>query len=214
MAKRKSATRKRHQRRIFINVGKTKRAEIREYSKFIPSLEKLKGKTKITPAEQAQLSRAKRLLRHTDNLKPVTEKQAKQLKKMGLLEGKGVRAIRLRNTEPHAKISVLKSGIIVTSNGRKWEYHPVAPDIEALATHGETLLNRDDVAQINLWTNRGRASEGFTYIKAWIDYLRDRFSQYVQMQEFTNGIAALIKDKKESKLDAMLERPRKDKRGK
>ena len=204
MAKRKGAKKKRPQRRIYIPVGKKRRAEIKAYSKFIPSLNKLKGKSKITPAEQAQLTRAKKLLRYTENLKPVTEKQAKQLRKQGLLEGKGIRAIRLRNTAPDAKIRVLKSGIIVTSNGRKWEYHPFAPEPDVLADEGERLLAREDVAQINLWTNRGRANEGFTYAKAWQDYIFNRFQNYTALKEFTEGIAVLIKEKpkKGTKKDA------------
>lgn len=195
--KRRTAPRKRRQTYVF--VSKKTRSEIREYSKFAPGLSKLKGKLRITSEQRAQLTRTKKVLRHTENLKPLTEKQAKALAKAGhkdLLVGKGVRAIRLRNTSPEAKVRVRKDGLIVTSNGRTWEYHPVAAEIDALADYGIMLLDRGDVAQINLWINRGRANEGFSRKSAWIEYLRDRFAQYVSQTEFTEGIAARLKDKK------------------
>lgn len=152
----------------------------------------------ITPAQKAELTRAKKKLRHTQNLIPVTEKQAKALKKKGLLVGKGVRAIRLRNTSPGAKLKVLKSGVVVTSNGRRWEYHPYPADIDTLSSAGHALIARDDVARIHLWLSKGRANEGFGSAKAWDEYLYQRFAQYVQQQDFVEGIAALIKDKKGS----------------
>lgn len=196
----KKRGRKRRNTQVF--VGKKTRAELREYSKFVPGLRKLQDKArktgKLSSHEVAQLTRAKKALRHTEALKPLTEKQAKALAKAGhkdLLVGKGVRAIRLRNTSPEAKVRIRKDGLIVTSNGRTWEYHPVAPTVDALADYGVMLLERGDVAQINLWTNRGRVNEGFSRKSAWIEYLRDRFAQYVQTSEFTEGIAARIKNK-------------------
>lgn len=197
--KKKGRTGARKRRQTYVFVSKKTRGEIREYSKFAPGLSKLKGKSRITSAERAQLTRLKKALRHTENLKPLTEKQAKALAKAGhkdLLVGNGVRAIRLRNTSPEAKIRIKKDGLIITSNGRTWEYHPVAAEIGALADYGIALLERGDVAQINLWTNRGRANEGFSRKQAWLDYLHDRFAQYVSQTEFTEGIAARIKDKK------------------
>lgn len=213
MAKRRGATRKRRHRRIFIPVGKKKRAEIREYSRFVPSLEKLKGLTKITPAQQAQLTHAKKMLRHTENLKPVTELQAKALKKQELLVGKGIRAIRLRNTAPNAKFRLKKGGIFVTSNGRTWEYHPIKRNAEdvvtLLAERGEKLLERKDVVQITVWTARGRSDQGFSRVDRWVHYLQTRFlyeSDGVQVSgaaaDWVVGIAVEIKPKKVTKRNA------------
>jgi hypothetical protein len=194
---------RRSRRQTYTYVGKRTKAEIREYSKFIPSLDKLKGKSRLTAAEKSQLTRAKKALQHTENLHAVTPRQAKQLRKQGLLDpiksksGKVIgykRAVRLRNTSPDAKVRVLKSGIIVTSNGRKWEYHPVVAEPDSLISAGEELLDTPRVAQINLWTNRGRVNEGFRSKAAWAEYIRTRFTQYVQATEFTEGIAALIKE--------------------
>lgn len=206
MARKKSAKagkKRTRKARIVAPVGKQRRAEIREYSKFVPSLSKLKGKKGLTASELGQLTRAKKALRHTDNLHPVTEKQFAQLKKQGLIDPtlskKGVHAVRLRNTSPDAKIKVLKSGIMVSSNGRTWEYHPVSADVDTLAEYGIELLQRKDVQQINLWLAKGRANEGFRTEESWTAYLYNRFQQYVNQQDYTNGIAALIKEQRKKR---------------
>ena len=200
MAKKGKPTRGRKSRRqTYVFVGKKKRTQIRELSRYVPSLKKLRGKSRITSAEAAQLTRAKKRLRHTENLRIVTDKQAKILKKKGLLAGHGVQAIRLRSTAENAKIRVTKSGMVITSNGRTFEYHPVKPDIDALAAAGERLLERSDVATIYLWTNRGRTDEGFTYFHkpplqgGWLEYLQQRFQQYHAVNDFVEGIAAEIR---------------------
>lgn len=196
---RKASKTKRTRRVTYKHIGKGTRKQIRDMSRFIPSLSKLKGKTRITSAEYAAVTRAKKKLRHTENLRPVTAKQAKELRKRGLLAGNGIQAIRLRSTAENAKVRVRKNGVVVTSNGRTFEYHPVKADIDALAEAGEALLDRRDVKQIFLWTSRGRTDEGFTYFGegdddgGWLAYLQARFSQYHQIADFTEGIAAEIK---------------------
>lgn len=187
----------RGKQRIVAPVGKQRRKEIRELSKFVPSLEKLKGKKGLTASELGQLSKAKKAVRGLHNLHPITERQAKQLQKQGLLEKdltkKGIRAIHLRNTSPDAKVKVLKSGIIVTSNGRDWEYHPVDPDPEVLAEYGEQLLKRKEtphIKTITIWLVRGRMDETFSTVNSWIDFLENRYIGYGKTQDFVLGIAA------------------------
>lgn len=203
--RRSRATKRSIKRSIFHAVSKSERAELKRMAKFIPSLKEIKpkrGKTfkfQVTPQEYSRIKAAKKQLRHTENLRPVTEKQAKILRKKGLLAGRGVRAVRLRSTAENAKVKVHKDGVIVTSNGRTFEYHPFPADIDALAEGGETLLDRKDVKQIFLWTNRGRTDEGFTYFGegeddgGWLDYLQRRFAQYHAVNDFVEGIAAEIK---------------------
>lgn len=196
--------RKRSRRTTYIplagKAGAKTRAQLREYAKFKPSLRKLATKAqktgRLTSVEYGQFTRAKRQLRHTENLRPVTEKQAKKLRKKGLLVGHGIQAVRLRNTAPNAKIKVLKSGLIVTSNGRTWEYHPVAPEIDILVGYGLSLLDQPTTQAIALWTTRGRSDETFSRKNAWIAYLQSRFSQYVQAMDFTLGIAREVKPAK------------------
>lgn len=181
-----------------VSLTKKEQAQIREYSAFMPSLQKLRGKSRVTASQRGLISRAAKKLRYTENLRPLTEKQAKQLQKRGesdLIVGKGIRAVRLRNTAPNAKIRVRKSGIIVASNGSTWEYHPVSSDIDALAEYGLEQLERADVRAIALWTSRGRVNETFSRPEAWVDYLQRRYAQYVQQSEFTKGIAVEMKAK-------------------
>lgn len=196
--KRKANKPKRRITKVLLKKSEIK--QIREFSKFAPGLDKLRGRDKITSAEYGVFTKAKRRLRHTGNLKPVTEKQAKALK--GHLVGGGIRAVRLRNTEEHAKVRVRKGGIIVTSNGRDWEYHPVGggdPSVlaENLIEKGRDLFNRDKNPPFSLyiWTSKGRASEGFRDFGLWARYVGSRFNSYQNASEFIWGIAALVKDK-------------------
>jgi hypothetical protein len=185
----------------YILLKKSEIKQIREFTKFAPSLEKYRGKKKITVNEYSAFKRVKNKLRHTENLKPVTALQAKKLK--GQLVGGGIRAVRLRNTAPDAKVRVRKGGIIVTSNGRDWEYHPVKPKsalhiADALIEKGLTLFNRKQRPpwQLHLWTTKGRASEGFSSFNTWLTYIQARFNAYQNADEFISGVAALVKDQR------------------
>lgn len=183
-------------RTTYVYVGKKTKSDIARLAKLKPSLAKLRGKSRITTAERAELTKAKKQLRDQHNLKPVTEKQAKQLRKAGLLakvKGGGVRAIKLRETSPDAKVSVHKDGVVVVSNGRTWEYHPSDADPGSLIDEGFALLDRKDVAQINLWTAAGRANKGFSDRGQWADYIRNKFTQYANADDYISGIAARIK---------------------
>lgn len=203
-SKKKGATRRAKtatkRRKIYVNLKKTEKKQIREFAKFIPALDKLRGKTKITPAEYGQFTKAKKKLRHTENLKPLTAKQAKQLK--GVVVGGGVRAIRLRNTAEHAKVRVRKGGVVVTSNGRTWEYHPTTnikdhtEMVKALIEKARELFNRDKAPpySLHLWTSKGRAAEGFSNFEMWANYIFASFNKYQNADEFVWGVAAMVTD--------------------
>lgn len=209
---------KRTQRRqTYVYVGKKTRAQIRDFSRFIPSLEKLKGKTRITSEEKAQLTKAKKALRYSTGMRPITEAQAKRLRKRGegnIIVGKGIRAVRLGNAGTNAKITVKPNGMIVSTNGETYEYHKLTnPTPDRMVDFGREILKRKDVASIYLWTTRGRGAEGFNYIGdeddeeaeetglegSWIGFIRTRFEQYQALQEFTEGIVARIKKKRTKK---------------
>lgn len=182
-------------RNIQTPIGNKTRAEIKKYSKYMPSLKEMSKKRHLSSSEMGKLTRARKRLRHTENLRPVTEKQAKILKKRKLLAGNGIQAIRLNNTSPNAKIRLRKNGVLVSSNGRTWEYHSVLITMEDMIDAGEALLERGDIAQINLWTTKGRGNEGFAYAEAWANYLREYWQKYESQEDFMNGIAALVSER-------------------
>ena len=204
MAKKKKASlkpkRKRPIRRATkVLLKRSERKQITEFSKYIPSLESLKGREKISSAEYGAFKRAKGKLRHTDNLKPVTAAQAKRLK--GKLVGGGVRAVRLRNTSPDATVRVRKGGIIVTSNGREWEYHPVSVRnagelAEALIKKGYSLFARKNKPawQLHMWTSKGRSNEGAASYEKWVQLVVAFFNAYQNSTDFINGVAAMVTD--------------------
>lgn len=193
-------------RQTYVLLKKSEKAQIREFAKFIPSLDAYRGKEKITSAQYGAFKRAKEKLRHTDNLKPVTEAQAKKLPK-GTLVGGGIRAIRLRNVnqdEAHTRVrTVTKAGVVITTNGRDWEYHPVSvrspADLqEALIEKGRELFNRakNPPWQLHLWTAKGRANFGVTSFDKWAKYIMGAFNKYQETTDFVKGVAALIRDGK------------------
>jgi hypothetical protein len=198
MAKKK----RRGRHTTYVLLKKSEKKQISEFSKYIPSLSAYKGKSRIKSAEYGAYKRAKAKLRHVENLKPVTEAQAKRLK--GKLVGGGIRAIRLRNTatDAHVKVkTVLKSGVVITTNGRDWEYHPIAKTAsinlpEALIDKGAELFNRSKHPpwQIHLWTSKGRANEGSSSFQKWVEYIMKRFGQYSAADDFVQGVAILTRD--------------------
>lgn len=191
---RKGQGRKRRQTYVYIN-RKTKK-EISELSKFVPALNDLKGKSRITTQQKALLTKAKKRTQHTESYRPITAHQEKLLRAHGdadIIVGKGVRAVRLRNTSENAKLTVRKNGMLVTSNGRTWEYHPVSSDPDDLSEYGAKQLERGDVEAIGLWTNRGRVDATTDDADDWNDFLYNTFSKYEKAKEFTKGIVVLIK---------------------
>lgn len=98
----------------------------KELSKFAPALKKykkLRKGQKLTGSQKAAIAHKEKLLRYSDYLTPVTEKQAKKMK--GLLYAPGIRAIRLGNTGEDAhikKIARITNDIHFVSNGRDFLY--------------------------------------------------------------------------------------------
>lgn len=98
----------------------------KELAKFAPSLKKYKKLRKgerLTGSQKAAIAHKEKLLRYSDYLTPVTEKQAKKMK--GLLYAPGIRAIRLGNTGEDAhikKIARVTNDIHFVSNGRDFLY--------------------------------------------------------------------------------------------
>lgn len=209
MAKKKKPARKRRvkrpsRRKTFVYLKKSEKQQIREFSKYIPSLDAYRGKERISSAEYSAFKRAKSKLRHTDNLRPVTEAQAKRLK--GKLAGHGIRAIRLRNVvkgDEHSRVvSVSTKGTVITSNGRRWEYHPVkgvnSRDVDAIANSlikaGTSLFGRskNPPFQLHLWTSKGRSNEGASSPEKWVQLVVAFLNKYQNADSFLFGIAAMI----------------------
>jgi len=209
MAKRKKTASKRRmkrpsRRKTFVLLRKSEKQQIREFSKFIPSLDEYRGKDKITSAQYSAFKRAKNHLRHTDNLRPVTEAQAKKLK--GKLAGHGIRAIRLRNVvkgDEHSRVvSVTTKGTVITSNGRRWEYHQVSgvnsgssdEVAEDLIEAGIALFHRtkNPPFQLHLWTSKGRSNEGASSPEKWVALVASFVLKYQNANAFLFGIAAMI----------------------
>lgn len=184
---------------------KSERKQISLFSQYIPSLGKYKGKDRITSAEYSAYQRAKKKLRHTDNLRPLTEKQAKALGKKKLA-GHGIRAVRLRNVvegDSHSRVvRVTKKGVLVTSNGREWEYHPVTLTKDAdtntarMIEAGRALFARPKKPpfQLHIWTSKGRSNEGWSSLEKWAGGVVAFFMAYQTSGDFVLGIAAMVTD--------------------
>lgn len=190
-------------RAVYVVLKRSEKKQIREFSKFVPSLDKYRSQARLTPAQYGAFQKAKKRLRHTENLKPVTEKQAKRLK--GKLVGHGVRALRLRNVvkgDEHSKVvSVTNQGVVITSNGRLWEYHPVKPHnhddlADAMIQRGIALFQRKKKVPyaLHIWTGAGRSNEGATAPEKWVQLVLKFFGAYQNSTEFILGIASLVRD--------------------
>ena len=111
----------------------------RELAQFVPSLKKYKRRKTLTPWEKSYIARWENIIRFTDHLIKLTEKQYQELKetcalfeptvaiKKGPNKGKlrvykGIRAIQLRNTGKNVSIKKVNQNVIITSNGRIWVY--------------------------------------------------------------------------------------------
>lgn len=203
--KRAATPRKRKpvRRKTYVLLKKSEKKQLRDFSKFIPSLDQYRGVDRLTSAQYGVFQKAKKKLRHTENLKPLTEKQAKKLK--GKMVGGGIRALRLRNVvegDSHSKvISVTNKGVVITSNGRIWEYHPVTPGkhddlADALIQRGISLFHRKKKVPfaLHIWAGNGRSNEGSPSPEKWISQVTKLFSAYQNSSEFILGIAVLVRD--------------------
>lgn len=131
----------------------------KKLAKLAPSLEKYTTKEmlkrakqgKLSPAAKAAITRKEKLLRHTENLHPISKAEYKKAKKLGIAAGKGLQAVRLRNTDEKAKVRVTKDGLKVGTNGRAITYEIVEPpelenliDAAARAFNEELEIEYDD----------------------------------------------------------------------
>lgn len=190
-------------------------------AKLAPSLAKYTTKEfkknaregKLSPAAKAAITRKEKLLRHTENLHPLTEKQYKQAKKLGIDAGHGLRAMRLRNTEDKARIRITKDGLKVGTNGRTIRYEIVEPpeldalidaaarafgaEYEVYEGEGEDDTDEIDVQEgsanvtVWLWTIAGRASRGFRSLALFIEDISKAFQAYTNQLDWIRGIAWL-----------------------
>lgn len=188
----------------------------KELSKFAPGLKKYKLNMlykggKLNSGQKSAISHKEKILRFSDNLFPVSAKQAKKLK--GLLFAPGVQAIQLRNTAPGAKIVRFKKDMVVTSNGRTfiyWRLESVKPramkkaakqafeeftatfDIEQLAELAKKAFAKLKPVRIYLWAEAGRVGEGFRVFDEFVQWLYEDYSQYKNVERWVNGIAIQV----------------------
>jgi hypothetical protein len=200
MAKRVQRRSKR--RAVYVHIGKRERAEIRAASKYVPSLEKYVGEERLTPAQYGAFQKAKNKLRHKEQLRTVTAAEAKKLHPEQL-EGGGIRALRLRNIEPTAKLHIHKDGVVYESNGRDFELHPVIPSTPArLEAKARELLERKTkpALAVYLYNSRGRMDRGFGTATGFRKYADKFFNQYQESEhdarEFIIGVVALTREPK------------------
>jgi hypothetical protein len=167
-------------------------------SQWAPSLKKYAHRKRLTRWEKAAISRKEKILRHTENLHPLTKQQARAAKRAGIpIVGKGIRAVRLRNTASGAKIRIKDGKLVVGSNGRAWNYVPVdPPNEENLAAAADDVMENEpydeetEYIQVNLWTTSGRANAGYASAELFEEDISKALSKYKDNPEnFILGIA-------------------------
>lgn len=141
----------------------------KEIDDLAPGLKRLRRRKTLTPAEKAWITRTANRVQEIggkSKLLPVTEKQAKKLRKQKLVVGKGIRAVA-KNNMGDAKLSIKKGKVTFRAEfmGRKRTFNFVRvqhvediPDrmaeiIEAGKEKGERRL-------VYLMTVHGRGSIG------------------------------------------------------
>lgn len=187
--------------------------------KFAPGLAKYKRRKTLTKYEKAAINRKEKVLRYVDHLIPLSKSQARKMKDQ--LFAPGVRAIKLKDTSPDAKIEKINKDMIVTSNGRTWLYwklekldttqwkrrrvkvfgqaaeqaftNPDAFPIEKIGLLAERAFKKVTTKQVHLWGKAGRVGAGFRDLKAFMHWLlEEHVRAYRNTDEWINGIAILI----------------------
>lgn len=188
-------------------------------AKFAPGLAKYKRRKTLTRYEKSAIGRKEKVLRYVDHLIPLSKSQAKKMKDQ--LFAPGVRAIKLKDTSPDAKIEKIRNDMIVTSNGRTWLYwkleklntrqwksrrvkvfgdavetafhDPDAFPIEKIGLLAERAFKNVTTKQVHLWGQGGRVGAGFRDLKAFMHWLlEEHVRAYRNTDEWINGIAILI----------------------
>lgn len=128
----------------------------KKLSKLAPTLAKYSGrkyradalKGKLSAGAKAAITRKEKLLRHAENLHYVSKAQYKRAKKLGIAAEGGIQAVKLRNTEPGAKIRIdKKHGLRVGTNGRTITYKRVVPpDLENMLDAAAEVFGEEYIA--------------------------------------------------------------------
>lgn len=158
---------------------------------YAPGLAKYAKRKTLKPHEKSAIARKEKLLRHTENLIPVTAQQAKTLKRKNALVGNGIRAVRMRNTAPDAKVKIRNGQLFVESNGRTFEYVSVEAEPRSLLAVAEDIFNNSKNVTVWLWLNAGRAAAGYRTIELFAQNVIANFNQYQDAAEFILGLAYL-----------------------
>ena len=175
----------------------------REARRLAPLLDKpekfreYSSASKLTPAQKAAITKKANLVRGESGIFKLTKTQAAKLPKDALL-GPGIKAIRLRNTGPDARLRILKGGkMSVTSGGRKWVYDPIGSDETALEEAAAEYFEQG-ATQIHFWTFYGRAGTAALDIEDFVFQLRSKYMQYLDASrekydaEWLLGLAVLF----------------------
>lgn len=167
----------------------------KKLAEFAPSLQKYaKRRTiggKLTAAEKAAIARKEKALRHTENLHKLTPKQFKLAKKLGIA-GRGISALRLRNTAPGSKIRITKEGVTVGSNGRRVRYVLAEANLGAIGDAAAAVFARETATNrvtVWLWTSAGRASRGYRSENLFMQDMAESFGKYQDQEDWIEGIA-------------------------
>jgi hypothetical protein len=105
---------------------------VAEYRKFVPALKKYGRRRTYTKSERQFIQRIPKILRFTDHLFPVTEKQAKKFEDQLFvpvdIHGEPIRglpkinAIQFRNTGKDVAIHTVADDLLMATNGRNYVY--------------------------------------------------------------------------------------------
>lgn len=173
---------------------------VRRLSKYVPSIAKLKNRTRLTENEKRRIRYREKQLNvlgvNLNQLKPVTPRQAKALGRKKLFKP-GINAIQLRNVKPGDKIKIKKNGDIVVESGEgKWIYWPLDRDtvrskakmklagydafkkefpIETVADLTAKAFKEYNVQEVHLWAHAGRVGQGFQKVEQFIMWVQEKW---------------------------------------
>ena len=174
---------------------------------FAPSLRKYKRRKKLNRWEKAAITRKEKIIGSTENLFAVSARQRKAMSKetRSAIIGKGVRAVRLRNTSSKATLRITR-GEITTEERiktkkkgkrrvRKIRYISVRPDLDVLIEKAIELFDRAErrsqIMTVWFWLDTGRAAGGFRSLRLLLEKLNDSWIPYALTQERFRGYAVL-----------------------
>ena len=180
---------------------------VERLAKFAPSLRKYKRRKRLNRWEKGAIARKEKVIGSTENLFALSKRQTKALSKesRSAIVGKGVRAVRLRNTSSEAKVRI-REGFITTEETvkdkkkakrkrRKIRYVPVPADLGALIKAGLDIFDRAEsrgkIVTVWLWLDTGRAGGGFRSPRLFLENLNRNWVPYAIEGNRFNGLAFL-----------------------